>query len=82
MINNEEMNLAGLKFRKLDVDTKDSILNAELQLSKLTDCTDKVVREMFCWQNSGPLNGKHLKLVHGSDAYSDAVYSLAPFLYG
>lgn len=83
MVNNEEKNLAGLKFRKLDDDTKDSILNAELQLYELTDCTEKDVREMFRRQNSGkPLNGKQLRVVHESDAFSDAIYSLSthPFM--
>lgn len=82
-INNEEKNLAGLKFQKLDDDTKDSILNAELQLYELTDCTEKDVREMFRRQNSGkPLNSKQLRVVHESDAFINAIYSLAihPFM--
>ena len=83
IVNGEEKTLAGLKFRKLDEDTKDAILNAELQMYELTDCTEKDVREMFRRQNAGkPLNGKQLRIVHESDAFSDAVYSLAthPFM--
>ncbi len=83
VVNGEEKSLAGLKFNKLDEDTKDAILNAELQMYELTDCTEKDVREMFRRQNAGkPLNSKQLRIVHESDAFSDAVYSLAthPFM--
>lgn len=83
IINGEEKNLAGLKFSKLDGNTKDAILNAELQLYELTDCTEKDVREMFRRQNAGkPLNGKQLRVVHESDEFSETVYSLAnhPFM--
>ena len=67
-----------MKFRKLDDGTKDSILNTELQIYELTDCTKKDVRKMFRRQNSGkPLNDKQLRIVHESDAFSDVVYSLA-----
>lgn len=83
IVNGEEKQLAGLKFKKLDEDTKDAILNSELQMYELTDCTEKDVREMFRRQNAGkPLNGKQLRIVHESDAFSEAVYSLAthPFM--
>ena len=82
-VNGEEKNLAGLKFSKLDEDTKDAILSAELQMYELTDCTEKDVREMFRRQNAGkPLNGKQLRIVHESDVFSEDVYSLAthPFM--
>lgn len=83
MVNNEEKSLAGLKFSKLDDDTKDAILNSELQIYELTDCTEKDVREMFRRQNAGkPLNGKQLRVIHESDEFSEIVYSLAthPFM--
>lgn len=83
IINEEEKSLAGLKFSKLDEDTKDSILSSELQIYELTDCTEKDVREMFRRQNAGkPLNAKQLRIVHESDKFSDIVYSLAyhPFM--
>ena len=83
IVNGEEKSLAGLKFSKLDDDTKDAILNAELQVYELTDCTEKDVREMFRRQNAGkPLNGKLMRVVHESDKFSDAIYSLAhhPFM--
>lgn len=83
VINEEEKSLGGLKFSKLDEDTKDTILNSELQLYELTDCTEKDVREMFRRQNAGkPLNGRQLRIVHESDDFSEAVYSLAnhPFM--
>ncbi len=82
-VNEEEKSLAGLKFNKLDEDTKDAILNAELQMYELTDCSEKDVREMFRRQNAGkPLNSKQLRIVHESDMFSDAIYSLAthPFM--
>lgn len=83
MVNNEEKSLAGLKFSKLDDDTKDAILSSELQVYELTDCTEKDVREMFRRQNAGkPLNGKQLRVIHESDEFSEIVYSLAthPFM--
>lgn len=83
VVNGAEKKLAGLKFSKLDEDTKDAILNSELQMYELTECTEKDVREMFRRQNAGkPLNGKQLRIVHESDAFSEAVYSLAthPFM--
>ncbi len=67
----------------MDEDTKDAILNAELQLYELTDCTEKDVREMFRRQNAGKaLNSKQLRIVHETDEFSEAVYSLAnhPFM--
>lgn len=83
VVNGEEKDLSGLKFNKLDEDTKDAILNSELQMYELTDCTEKDVREMFRRQNAGkPLNGKQLRIVHESDAFSESIYSLAthPFM--
>lgn len=78
LINDEEKSLAGLKFSKLDEDTKDIILSSELQIYELTDCTEKDVREIFRRQNAGkPLNAKQLRIVRESDEFSDAVYSLA-----
>lgn len=78
VINKEEKSLAGLKFSKLDDDTKDAILNAELQVYELTDCTEKDVREMFRRQNAGkPLNTKQLRIVNETDNFSEAVYTLA-----
>ena len=79
----KEKSIAGLKFSKLDDDTKDAILNSELQIYELTDCTEKDVREMFRRQNAGkPLNGKQLRVIHESDEFSEIVYSLAthPFM--
>jgi len=83
IVNDEEKPLAGLKFSKLDDDTKDAILNSELQVYELTDCTEKDVREMFRRKNAGrPLNGRQLRVVHESDEFSEIVYSLAthPFM--
>lgn len=83
IINGEEKSIAGLKFSKLDDDTKDLILSSELQIYELTDCTEKDVREMFRRQNAGkPLNNRQLRVIHESDDFNDAIYSLAnhPFM--
>lgn len=83
IINSEEKNLSGLKFEKLDEDTKSEILNAELQIYRMTQCTETDIREMFRRQNAGkPLNSKLLRVVKESDEFSDVVYSLAnhPFM--
>lgn len=82
-VNDDEKNLSGLKFSKLDDDTKDAILNSELQIYELTDFTEKDVREMFRRQNAGkPLNGKLMRVIYESEEFSDHVYSLAnhPFI--
>lgn len=83
VVNGEEKDLSGLKFDKLDEDVKSEILNAELQIYRMTDCTETDIREMFRRQNAGkPLNSKLLRVVHESDKFSDVVYSLAnhPFM--
>lgn len=83
IVNGVEKNLSGLKFKKLDDDIKDAILNSELQMYELTDCTEKDVREMFRRQNAGkPLNGRLMRVVKQSDAFSEAIYSLTthPFM--
>ena len=70
-------------FRSLDEDTQSEILNAELQIYRMSDCTEKDIREIFARQNSGrPLNGKLLRVVYESDEFSEVVYSLAnhPFM--
>ena len=83
IVNGVEQNISGMKFSKLDDDVKDAILNSELQIFELTDCTEKDVREMFRRQNAGkPLNTKQLRIVNQTDEFSDAIYSLAsnPFM--
>ena len=82
-IDGEEKVLAGLKYSKLDDDTKNVILNSELQLYELTDCSEKDVREMFRRQNAGkPLNSKQLRVINETDEFNDLIYSLAnhPFM--
>lgn len=83
IINGEEKNLSGLKFNKLDEDTQSEILNSELQVYRMSDCTEKDVREMFARQNAGkPLSNKLMRIVHESDDFSNVVYSLTnhPFM--
>lgn len=82
-INGVEKDLSGLKFNKLDEDVKSEILNAELQIYRMTDCTETDIRELFRRQNSGkPLSNKLMRVVHESDEFSEVIYSLAnhPFM--
>ncbi len=82
-INDEEKEIAGKKFSKLDEDVQDALKGSEIQVYELTNCTDKDVREMFRRQNAGkPLNNKLMRVVHESDEFSDIVYDLAnhPFM--
>lgn len=77
IVNGNEKTLAGLKFSKLDEDTKDAILNSELQLYELIDCSEKDVREMFRRQNAGkPLSNGQLRIVKETDELSNIIYSL------
>lgn len=83
VVNGEEKSLGGLKFSKLDDDTKDAILNSELQLYELTDCTEKDIREMFRRQNAGvKLNSRQLRVCEETDEFSEAIHYLAhhPFM--
>ncbi len=78
-----EYEIAGKKFKKLDEEIQSTLLACSLEFCTLSDYTDSEVKEMFRRQNSQkPLNGKLLRIVHESDAFSDAVYSLAnhPFM--
>lgn len=79
----KEYEIAGKKFKKLDEEVQSTLLSCGLEFCTLSDYTDNEVREMFRRQNSSkPLNGKLLRIVHESDAVSDAVFSLAnhPFM--
>lgn len=53
VINGEEKNLSGLRFKKMDEDTQDALRNSELQVYEITEYTDEDVREMFRRQNAG-----------------------------
>lgn len=77
IINGEEKNLAGLKFTKLDEDTQSEILNAELQIYRMSDCTEKDVREIFRRQNAGkPLSSRHMRVVNESDLFNSEITNL------
>ncbi len=79
----KEYEIAGKKFTKLDEEVQSTLLSCELEFCTLSDYTDNEVKEMFRRQNSSkPLNGKLLRVVHESDAFSDAVFRLAnhPFM--
>lgn len=77
VVNGEEKNLAGLKFIKLDENTQNEILNAELQVYRMSDCTEKDVREIFRRQNAGkPLSARHLRVVNESDVFNSEIGNL------
>lgn len=79
----KEYEIAGKKFKKLDEEVQSTLLACSLEFCTLSDYTDDEVKEMFRRQNtSKPLSGKLLRIVHESDAFSDAVYALAnhPFM--
>lgn len=79
----KEYEIAGKKFKKLDEEVQSTLLACSLEFCTLSEYTDDEVKEMFKRQNtSKPLSGKLLRIVHESDAFSDAVYSLAthPFM--
>lgn len=75
--------IAGKKFKKLDEEVQSTLLACSLEFCTLTEYTDDEVKEMFKRQNtSKPVGAKLLRIVHESDEFSDAVYSLAnhPFI--
>ena len=79
----KEYEIAGKKFKKLDEEVQSTLLACSLEFCTLSDYKDDEVKEMFRRQNtSKPLSGKLLRIVHESDVFSDAVYSLAnhPFM--
>lgn len=79
----KEYIIAKKKFNKLDEEVRSTLLSCELEFCTLSKFTDEDVKEMFRRQNSSkPLSGKLLRIVHESDEFSDAVYSLSnhPFM--
>lgn len=79
----KEYIIAKKKFNKLDEEVRSTLLSCELEFCTLSEFTDEDVKEMFRRQNSSkPLSGKLLRIVHESDEFSDAVYSLSnhPFM--
>lgn len=79
----KEYEIAGKKYKKLDEEVQSTLLACSLEFCTLSEYTDDEVKEMFRRQNtSKPLSGKLLRIVHESDEFSDAVYSLAthPFM--
>lgn len=76
-VNGEMKDIAGKRFSKLDEDTQDALLNAELQIYELSDCTEYEICEMFRRQNSGkPLNQKLLRVVYEKPEFRNLIYDL------
>lgn len=77
-INNNEYEIAGKRFKKLDEKVQEELINAELQVYELIDCTDKEVREMFARQNSGkPLSNTNKRSVLENEKVSKSINTLA-----
>lgn len=77
-INNNEYEIAGKRFKKLDEIVQEELLKAELQVYELIDCTDKEVREMFARQNSGkPLSNTNKRSVLENEKVSKSINTLA-----
>lgn len=74
IIDDEEYEIAGKKFSKLDEKVQDELMSAQLQVCEISDYTDKDVREMFRRLNSGkPLNTAQKMTPNMSDELSDVV---------
>lgn len=83
IINGEEKEIAGKRFKKLDEDTQDALLNAELQVYELTDCTPVDIVEIFRRQNAGkPLSSKLLRVVIETPEFRKLIYEMIdhPFI--
>ncbi|MCI8464758.1 MAG: DUF262 domain-containing protein [Lachnospiraceae bacterium] len=78
-----EYKIAGKKFKRLDEEVQNTLLACSLEFCTLSEYTENEVKEMFRRQNAGkPLNGKLLRIIKESDAFSDIVYELSthPFM--
>lgn len=74
IIDDEEYEIAGKRFSKLDEKVQDELMSAQLQVCEISDYTDKDVREMFRRLNSGkPLNTAQKMTPNMSDELSDVV---------
>lgn len=82
-VNGEEKEIAGKRFSKLDEDTQDALLNSELQIYELTDCTENDICEMFKRQNAGkPLNQKLLRVIYEKPEFRNMIAEMIehPFI--
>ena len=76
-IDGQDINISGLKFSKLDENVKQTLLDAELQIYELSNCSEWEVRELFKRQNAGkPLNSRQLRVVLSSDKFNEEVSNL------
>lgn len=83
VIDDEEYEIAGKKFSKLDEKLQDAIKNYEMQVYVFTDCSYEDVQEMFRRQNGGkPLNSKQLRTSIFTKELSDKLNELKnhPFM--
>lgn len=73
----ETYEIAGKKFSKLDEVIRDEFMSAQIQVYKITDYTDKEVREMFRRLNGGKALNSAQQLTPGmSDELSNVVSNI------
>lgn len=76
-IGDNDYEIAGKKFPKLDDIVKEELLSAQIQVYEITEYTDKEVRNMFSRLNGGkPLNTAQKLTPDMSDELSDVVSSM------
>lgn len=78
VVDGQERDIAGKKFKKLDEEVQNAILNAEIEVYVLTDWTDIYIREMFKRQNAGKnLSNSQLRVVKESEKVGAIIRELA-----
>ena len=76
-ISDNDYEIAGKKFSKLDDIVKEELLSSQIQVYEITEYTDKEVRNMFSRLNGGkPLNTAQKLTPEMSDELSDVVSSM------
>ncbi len=83
ILNGERKDISGLKFKKLDEDTKQALLNTDLQYYEVSDYTEKDIKVLFERLNSGkPLNSRQMRVIYESDIVNMAINELIshPFM--
>ena len=77
IINDEQYEIAGKKYSKLDDAVRDELDGAQITIYDITEYTDKDVREMFKRLNSGkPLNTSQKLTPNMSDELSNAIFDI------
>lgn len=78
IIDGVEREIAGKKFSQLDEEVRNALLDCEIQIYELTNCTEQDQREIFRRQNSGKsLSNKQMRSVYMSDEFIEICNALA-----